>query len=130
MSGDIKPWPPPETPRPTEKDWCATCGKPKPRPAFEGVPAVSLCACSVEKARVEITDAERAGGWFEDGVWVAPEALVVGIVKQRLDAALAVVQRACDIECKSPGKHTGCSSHEPYRVLRDALYPSGSEATA
>jgi len=43
----------------------------------------------------------------------------------RDERLLAAVKQACDTECKSPGKHTGCSSHEPYRVLRDAIYPPG-----
>lgn len=37
--------------------------------------------------------------------------------------ALDVVKRACDIECQSPGTHTGCAHHEPYRVLRDRCAP-------
>lgn len=48
------------------------------------------------------------------------------VVAARQADALAVVKRACDIECKSPGKHTQCSSHEPYRALHDAIYPPAS----
>jgi hypothetical protein len=53
----------------------------------------------------------------------AQDAVIERVIADRLAEALAIVKRACDGECKSPGKHTGCHAHEPYRVLATTVLP-------
>jgi hypothetical protein len=65
--------------------------------------------------RDDLDTAMLGDGW----TGLAPETLRVfeRILAIRLAEALAAVKRACDIECQSPGTHSGCAHHEPYRVL-------------
>lgn len=42
-----------------------------------------------DTTRTPLTDADRLGGWYEGGVWVAPEALVAGLIRRAAAAARA-----------------------------------------
>jgi hypothetical protein len=71
-----------------------------------------------------LTDAERAGGWYESGVWCAPEALVLGLIKRRTaiaDGQVADTVRAALRRNDDEIRHGHGANRAGRRALADEL---------